>query len=51
MACEKCWDDAFRRMQDEPTKSQAEHYQDLILERKDRPCTPAQQRGEHRDAR
>jgi len=26
-------------------KSQTEHYQDLIEERKDKPCTPEQQAG------
>lgn len=47
-ACEKCWADAYRRQADEPMKSQAEHYRDLLEERKDNPCTPEQQRGEPR---
>ena len=46
VACEKCWADAFGRTQDHPMKSQAEHYQDLIEERKFSPCTPEQQKGE-----
>ena len=44
-SCEKCWNDAYMRTHTDPTKSQTEHYQDLIKERE---CTPEQQAG--RDA-
>lgn len=45
-ACEKCWGDAYMRMRFvDPSKDQAEHYSDLIRERKDNPCTPEQQAG------
>jgi len=44
-SCEKCWGDAYTRTHTNPTKSQAEHYQDLINERKENPCTPEQQAG------
>ena len=47
-SCEKCWSDAYTRTHTNPMKSQAEHYTDLIIERKDNPCTPEQQAG--RDA-
>lgn len=48
-ACEKCWADAFGRVRDHPMKSQTEHYQDLLEERKFNPCTPEQQKGETMD--
>jgi hypothetical protein len=44
--CEKCWRDAYVRSISNPSKSQAEHYNDLLDERKDHPCTPEQQKGE-----
>lgn len=44
-SCEKCWGDAYTRTHTNPRKSQAEHYHDLIEERKDNPCTPEQQAG------
>lgn len=44
-ACEKCWADAFSRYIAQPYKSQAEHYQELLIERREKPCTPAQQKG------
>jgi hypothetical protein len=44
MACEKCWGDAYMRSQAEPSKSQAEHYRDLLEERKDNPCSPDEQK-------
>jgi len=31
--CEKCWDDAYWRAKTDPSKVQAEHYQDLLKER------------------
>ncbi len=46
MACEKCWTDAFRRHLQNPFKGQAEHYRELVEERKDNPCSPADQLGE-----
>lgn len=48
-ACEKCWADAYRREQDHPMKSQAEHYHNLLQERKDNPCTAEEQAGEETD--
>ena len=44
-ACEKCWADAFHRWMCNPYKSQAEHYKDLLEERKDNPCSEEEQRG------
>ena len=43
--CEKCWSDAYMRSFNDPTKGQAEHYTDLIKERKSNPCTREQQAG------
>lgn len=31
--CEKCWGDAYKRHVADPSKSQVEHYQDLLAER------------------
>jgi hypothetical protein len=46
MACEKCWGDAyFRWMHVDPSKSQSEHYRDLLEERKNNPCTEEEQKG------
>ena len=45
MACEKCWVDAYLRHRMDPSKSQAEHYRDLILEREENWCTPEEQNG------
>lgn len=42
--CEKCWKDAYMRMVNNPMKSQAEHYQDLLEERKDNPCSEEEQK-------
>ena len=44
-SCEKCWGDAYMRTHTNPMKDQAEHYQDLINERKENPCTPEEQAG------
>ena len=44
--CEKCWADAYLRHVHNPHKSQAEHYQDLLFERRDNWCTPEEQNGE-----
>ena len=43
-ACEKCWADAFRRHMLDPSKSQSEYYEELLEERKDNPCSEADQR-------
>jgi hypothetical protein len=44
-ACEKCWNDAYARMLADPSKSQTEHYYDLLKERKDHPCSSDQDRA------
>lgn len=44
-SCEKCWGDAYMRVYSNPTKSQEEHYRDLIEERKENQCTPEEQAG------
>jgi hypothetical protein len=36
--CEKCWTDAYSRAMGDFSKTQTEHYCDLIEERKDSPC-------------
>lgn len=46
MTCEKCWADAFSRWMSNPEKDQAAHYADLLVERKDNPCTPEQAAGQ-----
>jgi len=50
MACEKCWGDAYMRHLNNPHKSQAEHYHDLLFERRDNPCTEEEQEGQWLDA-
>lgn len=47
MICEKCWSDAYNRMLSFPSKSQTDHYFDLLKERKDIPCTEKEQKGEY----
>lgn len=49
--CERCWSDAYLRMLSDPSKTQADHYCDLIEERKESPCTPEQQRGERKETK
>jgi hypothetical protein len=44
--CQKCWDDAYERSLING-RSQSENYFELLRERMDKPCTPAQQRGEY----
>ena len=52
MACEKCWADAYWRWHTQPDavdvdglpKAQADHYHDLLAERKNDPCTEYEQR-------
>ena len=47
MACEKCWGDAYFRYRFvDSSKSQAEHYRELLKERKDNPCTKEEQEGQ-----
>jgi len=41
--CEKCWADAGRRSRNNHSKSQTEHYMDLLKERKDNPCSKEEQ--------
>lgn len=36
--CEKCWADAYSRHLSNSDKSQTEHYNELVAERKDNPC-------------
>lgn len=48
-ACEKCWRDACRRAGLEGG-SVTEHYYALLDERKDAPCSAAEQRRENPDA-
>lgn len=39
MMCEKCWNDAYTRHHFvNPGKSQADHYRELLEERKANPC-------------
>jgi len=44
-ACEKCWSDAFLESRI-TNEHQADAYQRLLVERRDNPCTLAQQFGE-----
>ena len=44
-ACEKCWRDANVRALT-LGGSVADHYRDLLEERRDRPCSEAEQRGD-----
>lgn len=44
-ACEKCWNDAYVRMIGDPGKSQSEHYNDLLEERKNNPCNEKENRN------
>jgi len=41
--CEKCWNDASLRVGSDSSKSQYDHYLDLMDERRETPCTPEQQ--------
>jgi hypothetical protein len=49
MACEKCWGDAYLRHLANPSKSQAEHYRELLEDRMNFPCTKAEQEGRDED--
>jgi len=46
--CERCWGDAFSRSYG-TGRSQAECYQEILLERKDNPCSPRDQAGQFWD--
>ena len=50
-ACEKCWRDAHNRFAANPTKGQADYYQELIRERDaaGKTCTPQEQAGDFWD--
>jgi hypothetical protein len=44
MACEMCWADAYwRSVFGDTSKSQEEHYRDLLEERKENPCNEYEQ--------
>lgn len=45
MACEKCWGDAYMRHLDNPSKTQFDHYSELLKERRDMPCSQEEQKG------
>ena len=47
--CEKCWNDAQSRIYADTSKSKTEHYQDLLKERKNNPCSPKEQAGQYWD--
>ncbi len=48
MACEKCWQDAYTRaVFVDPSKSQVEHYHELLAERVLKPCSKSEQEGQH----
>lgn len=47
--CEKCWADAYMRSLGDRTKTQADHYRDLLEERKDKPCSKEEQRGQREE--
>jgi len=42
-SCQKCWDDAHLRAAEGGTKTQTDHYIDLLRERRSIPCTPEEQ--------
>jgi len=46
MTCEKCWTDSFDFNN---LESHYERYRQLLIERKDNPCTPEQQAGQFWD--
>ena len=47
-ACEKCWADAARRAW-LTGKDQATCYEELLIERKDHPCTADEQSGAYQE--
>jgi hypothetical protein len=48
MMCEKCWGDAYWRARLDG-RPQTEHYQELLKERKDNPCSKSEQLGQWAD--
>ena len=49
MTCEKCWADAYARMRADTSKTQTEHYNELIRDRQASPCTAREQAGQYWD--
>ena len=47
MLCEKCWSDAFSKGR-RTDKSQAECYEEILLERINKPCTPEEKQIDSR---
>ena len=47
-ACEKCWGDAYMRMLSSG-KGQQECYNELLAERKEKPCSAQEQAGQFWD--
>jgi len=47
--CEKCWGDAYKRVLADSSKSQTDHYYDLLKEREENPCTVKEQTGAERE--
>ena len=45
MICKKCWADAYMRTVSNPMLSQTEHYNQLLEERKNNPCSEEEQFG------
>lgn len=48
MACEKCWEDAYF-IALHSGRGQSAEYAALLEQRKDNPCTPAQEQGGNRE--
>ncbi len=48
-SCEKCWGDAYLRLQSNPWKTQVDCYLELLVERKDNPCSPRERAGQFWD--
>ena len=48
-SCEKCWGDAFMRAVLDVSKSQSEHYMDILRERENNQCSPEEQAGQFWD--
>ncbi len=46
--CEKCWADARLRAAADSARVVMEHYQQLLDERRDKPCTIEEQKGDKR---
>lgn len=46
-SCEQCWKDAQGREMSDHSKSVADHYKDIMEERKDNQCPPELQAGDN----